>query len=167
MRFSPCVWRHDNLRGWSPQRLAAAGRAVRNEAARTQAKRDEVALFPEMVAGIQPRFTTVEQRQILIDRREAWFTTHFRESRVKAWKKARKAYFALPATRREGLRRFWQAGIYPADPTYLSTAITSFSKPGKSPWTYLRKRRLCYLWVRGFLHRPANFLSITRSFDHI
>lgn len=165
MRFTPCEWRYDNLRGWSPQRIAAAKRAVAREQLRTEAKRDEVALFPELAAEIQPAYSTVEERQEAMDKRELWLTRSFRTARAENWRNARAAYYSLPPIKREGMRRLWNMGIYPCDPAYFSEILRKHTKPGCSPWTYLRKRRLIVLWRDSILPKPADFQRITRSFD--
>lgn len=167
MRFNPCVWRYDNLKGWSPQRIAAAKRAVAKEQARVAALRAEVALFPEMQAEIQPAFATEEERMTAMDRRELHITREFRDARAGKWREARRMYFALPPMRREGARRLWNTGLYPADPAYFSEMIRKFLSPCFSPWTHLRKKRLCWLWARGILPKPANALALTSAFESI
>ena len=167
MKANACAWRNDNLHGWSNRREAAAKQAVAKEAARTQAKRDEVALFPELAAQHKERFTTTEERKAQLDARELRMTREIRTRRATDWRKARAAYYALPATRREGIRRFWASGIYPADPSYLATALQEFAKAGCSPWTALRKKRLITLWREGRIARPAKPLEITRNFKSI
>ena len=165
MRFQPCQWRNDNLRAWSPQRLAAARRAVAKEADRVEAKRAEVGLFPELQQEIQPKFTNVEERQHGVNRHELFLTRTFRETRARKWREARTLYFALSPIRRAGAIALWSVTNLPADPVYFIEFIRKYSAPGHSPWTYLRKRYLCRLWAQGLRPRPDNFLSITSTFD--
>ena len=167
MRHNKRYWRYDNLHGWSPRRIVAAKLAIGKEAARVQAKRDEVALFPELQEAHQPRFTTVEERQAQMGSRELWLTREFRASRVAMWRKARCAYFSTPTTKRAGIKRLWDRGAYPADPAYLCGLIDSMTKPGHSAWTYLRKLRLVVLWREGRVARPERPMDITRNFSCI
>lgn len=165
MRFQPCHWRNDNLRGWSTHRLAAARRAIAREAARVDAARSQVGLFPELQQEIQPAFTTVEERQLSVDRHELFLTLTFRTARARGWREGRARLHALPAHRRKGALLLWKATNLPADPAYFIEFIRKYQQPGFSPWTYLRKRRLCVLWARGLMPRPSTFLLITSCFD--
>lgn len=163
MKFNRCVWPRTPAHRWSPQRIAAAKRAVTREEAKVQARRDEVALFPELAAEHQPRFSNVEERQVIIDRREDWLTETFRRDRAASWRSARRRYFQLPPIRRAGIRRLWQIHFYPLDPAYLATMIQIYTAPGTSPWTHLRKKRLVVLMRDGRLPRPAVMMTITRD----
>lgn len=165
MIFSRSVWRWDNLRGWSPQRLAAAKRAVDREQSKVLAQRAEVALFPELMAEIQPAFTTVDERRAAMDMREVHITRQFRDGRARMWRSGRSLFFTLPPHRRAGILRLWQLEIYPLDPAYFAEMVRGYSRPGRSPWTYLRKRRLIWNFQQGRLPRPATFLQITRDWN--
>lgn len=164
MRFNPCVWTYRSMNGWSPRRIAAAKRAVEKEELRVQREKDQLALLPDLHKEIQPDFNSVEERQDMMDRRERMLTQEFRANRSQSWRKARRMLYAMPATKRKGMLAFWNCGIYPADPAYLIEAIRTMTTKGKSPWTYLRKRRLCWLWARGRLQRPPYFHQITNDF---
>lgn len=164
MRFARCEWTFRDLKGWSPQRKAAAGRAVVKEAARVEAARDQVALFPELAAEIQPDFETVEERQAAMDKREGFFTRQIRAERFSVWRKARAAYFAADPLRRAGLLRLWQAIDQPAGPYNLATFVATYTAPGVSPWTYLRKLRMMVLWNHHGVPKPPHFLQIVSDF---
>lgn len=165
MKHSPCSWTWHNLAGWSPQRIAAARRAVQREAEKVAALREQVGLFPEMQAEIQPRFTTVEERQQWADQDQIWKTQHFRSCHNKTWRKARRAFYALPALRRRGIRLLWNSSAIPKDPAYFAEFVRRYSTPGMSPWTHLRKVRIIWHWNHGGWPRPAHFRDITGNFD--
>lgn len=165
MKFSPCEWTWRNLKGWSPQRIAAARRAVDKEAAKVAAKRDEVALFPELQAEIEPAFTTVEERQAMMDAREVHITRHFRGNAARTWRAARRCFYRLPEIRRRGVRRLWNESSTPKGPAFFAEFVRSYSQPGASPWTYLRKLRLIWLWNFGGWSKPAHFREVTANFN--
>lgn len=165
MKFTPCRWRRDNLKGWSPQRIAAARRAVEKDKRRVQDAKDSVALFPELQANIQPAYTDEHDRMSDMDQREWRMTLEIRSRRAASWREARRIYFSLPITQRAGIKRLWSKGIYPTDPSYLLEMLRTYQRPGHSAWTHLRKARLCWLWARGIMPKPKHFLSITESFN--
>lgn len=165
MRFERCVWTWRSLKGWSPQRIAAAKRAVAKEAARVEAARDQVGLFPELQAEIQPDFTTVEERQQDMDAREVQITRKERAQQLAQWRQARAAYFSLPPLRRAGALRLWQRQNQPASPYALAEFVTRYSQPGQSPWTYLRKLRMMVLWNHHGMPKPPHFRDIVQNFQ--
>lgn len=165
MKFARCEWSWRNLAGWTPRRNAAARRAVEKERAKVEAKRAEVALFPEMQAEIQPRFSTEDERKEIIDRHQEWITEHTRREHLAMWRKARAAYYSLPPLRRRGIRRLWNRSSVPKGPYSFATFVHQYSKGGQSPWTYLRKIRLMWLWNHGGWPRPTHFRVITANFS--
>lgn len=167
MRFDRCVWRNAERREWSSRRSAAAKRAVERERSRVESARETVALFPDLQAEIQPRFDSESDRKEQMLSREDFLRDHFRSAMLRGWREARALFFSLDIHTRRGVTRFWRAGIYPASPSYLIIAIQSLTRPGCSPWTWLRKRRLCQLWAAGGLRRPEPHQEITKSFATI
>lgn len=165
MRHHRCEWTWRSLKGWSPRREAAARRAVAKEASRVEAKRDEVALFPELQTEIQPAFTSVDERKEAMDDREILFTRTIRTRQAQSWRQARNSYFALPSIRRAGALRLWQKLNQPCGPADLATFVKRYEQPGNSPWTYLRKMRLIWLWNHGGLTKPTHFRVITSNFN--
>lgn len=165
MKFTPCEWTWRNLKGWSPQRIAAARRAVEREAARVAAKRDEVALFPELQAEIEPVFSTVEERQSMMDAREVMITRHTRARFADVWRRARASFFRLPRVRRRGMRRLWNRSSSPKGPYDFAEFVRLYSRNGNSPWTYLRKLRLIWLWNFGGWQKPPHFREVTANFN--
>lgn len=176
MKFNRTPWLKNSESGWSNRREAAAKRAVEREIGKIEeAKRrdaESVALFPELrdpsIQAAAPRFTDTGQRREQLHSRETRMIVNIRADRAKNWRSARALYFAVrDPRRREGIRRIWDAEIYPMDPAYLATIVGMFTRPGTSPWTYLRKKHLCTCWARGSMAKPAHFLEITRNFKSI
>lgn len=164
MKFDRCDWTWRNFKGWSPHRIAAAKRAVQKEAAKVEAARDEVALFPELQAEIQPEFTTVEERQAMMDTREVTYTRSIRANAARSWRDARATYFQLPDLRRRGVLRLWNKSNIPKSPASFAVFVRQYSGPGASPWTYLRKLRLMWLWNHAGWIKPPHFREITANF---
>ncbi len=165
MKFTACEWTWRNLKGWSPRRVAAARRAVDKEAAKVAAKREEVALFPDLQAEIKPAFTTVEERQAMMDAREVLITRLFRDRAAATWREARAAFYRIPEIRRRGMRRLWNESSSPKGAASFAEFVRSYSSPGVSPWTYLRKLRLIWLWNFGGWPKPAHFREVTANFN--
>lgn len=164
MKFARCEWTWRNLRGWSPQRKAAAKRAVVKEEARVQAERDAVGLFAELQKEIQPRFTNEEERMEQMDRREAFYTRTIRAREAAKWREGRQRFYRLSTLRRSGLRRLWNRSDSPKDATGFLVFLQIYTTPGSSPWTYLRKARLVYLWNFGGWTKPEHFREVTHNF---
>lgn len=165
MRFSRCSWSWQNLKGWSPQRIAAARRATVREQQRVEAARDQVALFPELQAEIRPAFENEEERADLMDRREVHLTTSTRKEWAAVWRSARAAVQSMHPIRRAGALRLWAVTDQPTGPYNLATFARQFSQPGRSPWTYLRKQRQVHLWNHGGISKPAHFRDIMADFS--
>lgn len=155
MLFAPCPYTRER-QGWSARRLAAADRAVAREIDRTP-------LFPELA-----RISTREERIAEMDAREDLVIEKHRGRYAKNWREARRLYFLLPPLRREGFRRLWALHIYPLDPAYFIEVLRKTClRPGASPWTHLRKKRLIVAWREGTCPEPASRLAITRHFDSL
>lgn len=165
MKFARCTWTWRNLREWTPRRAAAARQAIAREQERVRSLRDQVALFPEMQAQIQPRFTTEEERKAEIDARENWDTATTRAEYVAMWRKARAAFYQLPPRRRRGMILLWNRSAGPKGPYNFAEFVRRYSRPGISPWTHLRKVRIIWHWNHGGWPRPAHFQDVTSSFD--
>lgn len=127
-------------RQWTPRRSAAAARAVRRE-------RGAVPLFPELA-----RYSTTEDRIAEVNADHDTLVTRMRAFRAGQWRRARRLLAEMPATRRLGFLRLWNARIYPADPTYLLSLIHAVRHG--SPWTKLRELHL--LPAAGRRWRVAN-----------
>lgn len=142
MRFEPCVWPKGYRRKVTPQRLAAARRAVAQE-------RDRNALTPEL---IREHFRDPLERIAFFADRDEDMAASMRLNAARSWRDARENLAALPPVLRESVRRFWAAGIYPASPAYLSTLIHQV-RGGRSLWRFLRWRRAAELIREGLLDR--------------
>lgn len=172
MKFARSPWVKSVDFRWSKHREAAARRAVEREKNKVEALKsseaEAMALFPDLqrpeIVDLKPRFTDTNQRRQQLERREHRLTDEIRASRAQNWRKARATFYALPRTRRIGMRRLWNRGIYPLDPAYFATLIQIHNKPGCSPWTALRKYKLVALMGKGLLPRPARMLDLTRCF---
>lgn len=128
MRYEPCVWPKGFRRDVTTRRVAAASRSIARDIERN-------ALTPELV-----RFTDPFERLAHFDADTAEKADHFRAFQAKAWRLARADLAALPPVSREAVRRFWDAAVYPASPSYLSTLCLQVRR-GRSLWRFLRYRR--------------------------
>lgn len=125
----------------SPQRVAAARRAVRREA-------EALPLFPELVrpelASVDARLDHNERQAArTVEARRAWIASR--------WREARRRLRQLRPLQAEGLRRWWQAGGVPASPEYLLDAIHAATRRHVCHWSLLANRRRLALYRAGRL----------------
>ncbi len=95
----------------SPGRLRAAARAVRREA-------ESMALFPEL-----RRFSTPEERLGQVDAVRTAAIAADRALEARTWRNARARCRALPAHRRETVRREWERGDLPRTAAYYADLV--------------------------------------------
>lgn len=117
------------FRPWTQRRLAAARRAVSKELS-------QVEMFPELA-----RFSTVEERQRIIDEQRASFAGRMRSDRAANWHRARKCLLGMDPISARGVRKLWSVGGYSGDPVYLLDLIRRV-KLGQSAWTTLRESKI-------------------------
>lgn len=115
-------------RAWSPQRLAAAARAVQRE-------KDAVPLFPGMA-----RYQTVAERVADRDEDEAAFRARMRQHRADLWRRTRRTLRSLPKITQAGILIYWREAGYPPDPLYLLQIIVEDRR--RSAWRRLRELRM-------------------------
>lgn len=105
--------------GVTPQRLAAARKAL-------QRQRDKSPLFADAIAAEQP---TPEER---IERIDAGRVANWLEDRKRQagwWRKARALYRSLPPDRQLAARERWGRRMYPATPYNLMSLLRGFTTP--------------------------------------
>ena len=141
-----------NRREWTRLRIIAAERAVQREA-------DAMALCPEL-----RRFSTVDERQEQMDRREAFMTASLRLGRAEMWRKVRKDFRALPAAVREKVMGKWETRYQPGDPAAFSSTI--LMQAGEPYASQLRSKwisELCRMYSQNsFIERHAVYVLLIR-----
>lgn len=116
-----------------------------------------------MQAKIQPRFTNEEERIAMVDKTEDFYTIHWRTTTFTTWCEARRAFYQLPPLRRRGMRRLWNQSSLPKNAASFACFVRQYSTPGNSPWTYLRKIRIIWLWNFGGWKKPDHFRDVTAN----
>lgn len=109
MRYKPAI--KVRIRGFTPQRLRAAERAVRRD-------KDSVALFPDLA-----RHNTAQERVEQIDADNAAMVQRWRDIEAQTWKRSRRLLRSLPELLRATITAKWQAGWLPGSASYLADLI--------------------------------------------
>ena len=126
----------------SPQRLAAARRAVERD-------RYRCGLFPEMM-----KFRDAEQRvAAILNHRVTWWQ-EMRDIHAAGWRRARKAVRKLPEITKRGLMIYWQTCTYPGSPEYLNSMVHDVIAKHVSWWHRLADRRRLQLVGAGKMEAP-------------
>lgn len=140
MRFDR-YGRHER-REATPQRVAAARRAVRREA-------EALPLFPELIrpelASVDARLAHTEAAAArTVAERRAWIASRWRLARHRLRHQLRPIQAA-------GVLRWWQAGITPGSPEFLLDAIHSAHIGRSCYWAHLANARRLALYREGRL----------------
>jgi hypothetical protein len=115
MKFSPHI--KATRRAITPRRLAAARRALQNQA-------DAVALFPEL----QPT-QTPQERCDQFDAEAVAMVQRWRDHEAATWKRARQMFRALPSAQRAEVQaRYWGNRFMPKTAVYLLETIHTVTK---------------------------------------
>lgn len=122
----------------TPGRVAAARRAVQRDL-------DSVPLFPHLAHDPSP-----EARLARISAEESDRIATWRSHRAAQWRRARRTLAAVRPSLAAGIRRWWAAGVVPADPSYLLDSIWQALHRGWCPWRALATSR------RFTLGRPVS-----------
>jgi hypothetical protein len=128
----------------TPHTLAAARRHIARETARHP-------LFPEFA----PTYTAEERVETIAKARKHGLRDA-RNFRAKDWRRARAELRGLPALKRAAVVRFWNTGLYPADPGYLLVAVGQ-AKRGVCFWHKLAELRRLALIRDGLMPRPESW----------
>lgn len=107
----------EQVRGITPRRLAAAKRALQRE-------RDKLPLFADIIAETQP---TPEERITKIDTGLIGQMFEARNRIAAKWRECPRALRAMPADESAHLLWHWNRSMMPADTTYLSGLIHSWT----------------------------------------
>ena len=154
MRFNRSPWTKNEIRPRSPQRIAAARRAVQRD-------KDAVPLFPEMV-----KHHTADERLRAMEVGAVEWHCEMRASRAATWREARRRLYALPPLTHAGVLRYWSSDSWiPRDPSYLADLIHGVTHRHECCWRMLRIRRQMKLVREGRLPRTV-LQAIIRSNDN-
>ena len=126
----------------SPQRMAAARRAVERD-------RERCGLFPDMM-----KFKSAEQRvTAVLDDRVTWWRG-MRDAQAKTWRRARREVRSMPELSRRGLMLYWQTCPGPGTPSYLLDMVTQWRRGLKCYWHELAAARRIALVGAGKMAAP-------------
>lgn len=136
----------------SPQRVAAARRAVQRE-------KDNYALFPQFVTH-----NTAEERLNALEIHNREWNQKRRDHDAQGWRRARRELRQLPPSIKAGLIRYWQSEAWlPREPAYLLSEIHSAKIGRTNHWRCLRILRQFRLLREGRL--PATVFKAVRAWD--
>ena len=106
---------------WTQRKEAAAARRLRRE-------REAYPLFAEQIAQQQPSIDAIRQRRI---EQSAKTERDMRARQAARWRAVRAQVFAIPASDRAELLRYWNAHRwFPGEPQHLGYLIRKYEKGG-------------------------------------
>ena len=106
---------------WTQRKEAAAVRRLRRE-------REAYPLFAEQIGEQQPSIDDIRERRLA---QSAKTECAMRARQAASWRAVRARFFAIPASDRAELLRYWNAHRwFPGEPTHLNYLIGKYEKGG-------------------------------------